>query len=99
MTEKAWKRSPVYLIFLGIGGFVIAAVIAALFTFGVILIADFFLYPKPPSVSFGMWRGKFFERVNWTFITILWGATFFGVLFSLVGGTLRRWARKKVGGE
>lgn len=99
MTKVRWKRSPVYFIFLCIGGIVIAAVLAALFTIVIMLVADFFLYTKPPFVTHRMWRAKFFERVNWTFITIFWGVTFFAVLISLFGDMLRRWGRKRLGGE
>ncbi len=99
MSEELKKRGAVYYILACLAGFVIAAVLATLFTALILAVTDFFLFTRPPSVSFGMWSKKIFERLHWTFVAILWGVTFFAALISLFGDTLRRWGRRTFSGR
>ena len=99
MTEEIRKRGKVQYIYAFLAGIVIAAVLATLFTGLILAVTDFFLFTRPPSVSFGAWTGRLFERIHWTFVTILWGVTFFAALVSLFGESLKRSIRRKLDGE
>ena len=98
MNEIQQKRSTVQYIFACLAGFFIAVVLATIFTAMIVAVADYFLYPKPPSANTGWWSKKFIERVNWTFVTILWSVTFFAALISLFGDALKRWGKRKLNG-
>ena len=99
MTEAVRKRGAVNYISAFIAGLFIAAVIATLFTALILAVTDFFLFTRPPSVGFGVWAGRIFERMHWTFVLILWGLTFFAALISLFGDFIKRSIRKKLDGE
>lgn len=99
MTQEFKKRGAFQYILAFLAGLVIAAILATLFTALILAVTDFFLFTRPPSVSFGVWTSRFLERIHWTFVAILWGVTFFAALISLFGESLKRWGENKIKGE
>lgn len=99
MTEEQTKKGASNVVFASLAGFVVAALLATLFTALILFVTDFFLFTRPPSVGFGTWMTRFFERIHWTFVLILWGLTFFGALVSLFKEPFEQWGRRKLDKE
>jgi hypothetical protein len=99
MVKERKPRSLFFDIFLYIGIFFLATVFAAIITFMILVFAHLFLYERPPFVNQKMWRGMFFQNVNWTYAAIIWSVLFFAFQIGLFEKDLKRWVSKKLSGE
>lgn len=99
MAKDGKNRSIFFDIFLYIEIFVFATFFAAMITFVVLVFVHFFLYERPPFVNQRMWRGMFFQKVNWTLAAIIWSVLFFPFSIGIFRKDLKGRARKKLSGE
>lgn len=99
MTNEHKKGSIFFDIFLFLVALILGAVFASLIALMILFFVHLFLTERPPFLQNKMWRGMFFQEINWTVAAIIWSIVFIAFEISIFGSVLKRRAKKKTGGN